>query len=61
MADLRDWLLEVDKAGQLRTIDGADWDQEIGCVTYLNTRRKNCPALLFDRIKGYPAAVEMCS
>lgn len=57
MADtnLRDWLEEVEKAGKLMRIDGADWDLEIGGITELNHKRKEYPALLFDKIKGYPA------
>lgn len=52
--DLRDWLLKVEEVGELRRVDEADWNLEIGVITELNTRRKNSPALLFDQIKGYP-------
>lgn len=49
--DLRSWLKMVEEIGELRLIEGADWDQEIGCLTELN--KKGGPALLFDNIKGY--------
>ncbi|MBI4187501.1 MAG: UbiD family decarboxylase [Chloroflexi bacterium] len=52
--DLRDWLKKAEAIGKLKRIEGADWDQEIGAVTALNLKRKDCPALLFDNIKGYP-------
>lgn len=52
--DLRDWLLQVDELGELRRMDGADWDLEIGTITEINTRKSDAPALLFDRIEGYP-------
>jgi UbiD family decarboxylase len=52
--DLRDWLVNVEGIGELRRVNGADWNVEIGVITELNTRRKNSPALLFDHIKGYP-------
>lgn len=52
--DLRDWLQKVEGVNELKRIDGADWDLEIGCLTELNWKRQNGPALLFDRIKGYP-------
>ncbi len=55
IADLRDWLEEVDKMGELKKIDGADWDLEVGCITGLNAKRKDSYALLFDSIKGYPS------
>ena len=52
--DLRDWLKKVEALGKLRRIEGADWDLEIGTATALNLRKKDCPVLLFDNIKGYP-------
>jgi UbiD family decarboxylase len=39
----------------LKRIEGADWDLEIGCITDLNVKKRDCPALLFDNIKGYPS------
>ncbi len=52
--DLRDWLVEVERTGQLRRVEGADWDLELGAIAHLNNRRGAPVALLFDRIKGYP-------
>lgn len=53
--DLRAWVAEVDKMGQLLRIDGAHWDLEIGALTELICReRKDRPAILFDHIPGYP-------
>jgi UbiD family decarboxylase len=52
--DLRQWLEKAEHMGQLRNIDGLDWDLEIGAASALNAKRKNCPALLFDNIGGYP-------
>lgn len=53
--DLRDWLEEVLEIGELKTIDGAHWDQELGYLRYLaRTRDCNCPAVLFDNIVDYP-------
>ncbi len=31
--DLRSWMAEVENLGELKRIDGADWDVEIGAVT----------------------------
>src|SRR5207248_2380707 len=31
--DLRDWMAAVDRIGELKHIDGADWDVEIGTIT----------------------------
>ncbi len=61
MDDLRDWLGEVDRMGELRRIEGADWDLEIGCLTALNWKRRGGPALLFDKIKGYAEGFRVVS
>jgi 4-hydroxy-3-polyprenylbenzoate decarboxylase len=54
--DVRGWIEEVDRMGQLKRIEGADWDLEIGAlVEIVGRENKNRPALLFDNIKGYPA------
>ena len=55
MPDLRTWLDEVDKLGQLMTVDGVDWDLELSTLTeIINERSKTRPAIVFDRIKNYP-------
>lgn len=59
--DLRNWLAKVDKLEELRTVEGADWRQEIGAVTHLNGKRTDGPALLFDRIKDYPKGFRVLS
>ena len=54
---LRGWLEAVDKMGELRKVDGADWDVEMGAVTHMLTEksRGSAPAILFDSVPGYPA------
>jgi UbiD family decarboxylase len=52
--DLRPWLAEVEKLGELRHVDGADWNLELGAISELNVKKAAPPALLFDKIKGYP-------
>jgi 4-hydroxy-3-polyprenylbenzoate decarboxylase len=54
--DLRQYLSNVDELGELKTIYGVDWDKEMGGITEILYREKaeNSPALMFDRIKGYP-------
>ena len=55
MADLRSWLDEVNNLGQLMTVNNADWDLELSTLTELiNERSKVRPAIVFDKIKGYP-------
>lgn len=51
--DVRDYIKVLEKANWLKKVEGADWNGEIGAVCELNSER-NGPALLFDRVKGYP-------
>ena len=53
--DLRDWIRQVDGFGELKGVEGADWNLEIGVITEVAARLENSPAVLFDRIQGYPA------
>src|SRR5205807_8586309 len=53
--DLRSWIDEVEKLGELARINGADWDGEIGAITELGHHRgEKSKAILFDQIKVYP-------
>jgi len=53
--DVREWIQRVDEMGELKVIEGADWNLEIGALAVLASKQKeNSPALLFDRIKDYP-------
>ena len=52
--DLRDWIQKVDELGELRRVDGADWNLEMGAITEVYARNEPYPAILFDKIKDYP-------
>lgn len=53
--DLREWLEQVERLGELRRIDGADWDLEIGAIADMARKEsKTPPCILFDSIQGYP-------
>ena len=53
--DLRNWLEEVEKIGELlRISEEVDWDQEMSAIAYLTGKEVGSPALLFENIKGYP-------
>jgi UbiD family decarboxylase len=52
--DLRPWLDEIRKLGELKDVRGADWNLELGAISELNVKKDVPPALLFDEIKGYP-------
>lgn len=54
--DLREFLDLVKSLGELKTISNVHWDKEMGAITEIVYREKpiNSPALLFDKIPGYP-------
>ena len=51
--DLRSFIGLLESMGEIRKVEGADWNLEIGGLTELLSEKRG-PALLFDRIKGYP-------
>ncbi len=55
VGDLRAWLSAVDALGELRTVRGASWRNEIGAASDLNVRARRPAALLFDDIVDYPS------
>ncbi|MDZ4247600.1 MAG: UbiD family decarboxylase, partial [Dehalococcoidia bacterium] len=54
MSDLRTWIKQIEDVGELKKVENAHWDLEIGCLTALNARQEKPPALLFDNIVDYP-------
>ena len=52
--DLREWLKVVEDTGELRCVEGATWQEDIGMATELLNHTPQAPAALFDSIPGYP-------
>jgi UbiD family decarboxylase len=52
--DLREYIDAIDRLGELRMVNGADCDLEIGAITEVAARANKPKALLFDDIRGYP-------
>ena len=54
--DLRDWLELVDSFGELKKVDGVDWNLEMGTLAEIFAResKTGTPAVLFDNVPGYP-------
>jgi 4-hydroxy-3-polyprenylbenzoate decarboxylase len=57
--NLREFIAEVEKLGALRRVTDADPHVELGGITEVAAGLPECPALLFDNIKGYPAGVRV--
>ena len=50
--DLREFIEDVERIGELKKVEGADPEVEIGAITEVAAGSPSCPMLLFDRIKG---------
>jgi UbiD family decarboxylase len=51
--DLRTWLAEMEKLGEVKLVRGAHWNLELGAISELNVKKDAPPALLFDEIEDY--------
>lgn len=52
--DMRQWIEQAKKIKELKTIEGADPNIEVGTMVQINGRNEG-PALLFDKLKGCKA------
>lgn len=53
--DLRQWITEIERIGEIRRLEQAHWDLEIGTIcSIINDGRSQAPAILFDNIPDYP-------
>jgi 4-hydroxy-3-polyprenylbenzoate decarboxylase len=59
-ADLRSFIDQLRELGELRFIEEADWNLEIGALTEI-LGEKEGPVLLFDNIKGYAPGFRVLS
>src|SRR5579884_3499005 len=59
--DLRDWLQAVDALGELRHVEGASWEEDIGRIAEMLHHTEESPAVLFDAIPGYPGGTASSS
>ena len=57
--DLRGFIEQVDQLGALRRIEGADPLYEVGGITEVAAGSPECPAVLFDSLKGFPRGVRI--
>jgi UbiD family decarboxylase len=50
--DLREWMDQAEKIGELKTVDGADLHLEVGTMVQIDGKNEG-PALLFSKLKGH--------
>jgi len=52
--DLREWIEEADKLGELVRANDYSWQEDIGMAAELLQHDAKAPVALFDKIPGYP-------
>ena len=52
--DLREWLAEAERLGEVRTVRDASWQEEIGLVAEAILRAENGPCVVFEDIQDCP-------
>jgi 4-hydroxy-3-polyprenylbenzoate decarboxylase len=52
--DLREWLVLADQLGEVRTVQGASTEEDIGLAAEAVLRAENGPCVVFDEIPGCP-------
>jgi UbiD family decarboxylase len=52
--DLREWLVQAEKLGEVRYVHGATWEEDIGLAAEAMLRAENGPCVVFDEIPGCP-------
>jgi UbiD family decarboxylase len=52
--DLRQWLERAELLGEVRTVRGASWQEDIGLAAEAILRAENGPCVVFDEVPGCP-------
>ena len=50
--DLREWIAEAEKLGEIRHVKGATWQEDIGMATELVQHDENAPCVIFEDVPG---------
>ena len=48
--DLREWLAIAERLGEVRTVKGANWQEDIGLAAEAVLRAENGPCVVFEDI-----------
>src|SRR5215468_9770660 len=52
--DLREWIASAERLGEVRTVTGATWQEDIGLAAEAVLRAENGPCVIFDDVPGCP-------
>jgi 4-hydroxy-3-polyprenylbenzoate decarboxylase len=53
-SDLRQWIAEAEKVGEIKRLKGLTWEREIGMVSAMLQRAHQAPCAIFEDIPGVP-------
>ena len=62
--DLRDLLVRIEEMGELQRLEGVSWNLEMGALSEMvcqEAREGKSPALLFEKVPGFPDGVRVLS
>ena len=57
--DLREWLEIAERMGEVRHIEGATWQEDIGLVAEAILRAESGPCVVFDNVPGCPKGLAL--
>ena len=52
--DLREWIVEAEKLGEVKVVEGASWQRDIGLAAEVVLHNENAPCIIFDNVEGCP-------
>ena len=58
--DLREWLAHAERLGEVRTVKGANWQEDIGLAAEAILRAENGPCVVFDDMPGCAQGLPRC-
>jgi UbiD family decarboxylase len=53
-ADLREWIAQAEKLGEIRKVSGASWQEDIGMAAEIVLHSETAPCVIFDDVPGCP-------
>jgi 4-hydroxy-3-polyprenylbenzoate decarboxylase len=57
--DMREWIKEAEKLGEVKVVDGLSWESDIGEVAEVVLHDENAPCIIFDNVQGCPPGFRM--
>ena len=57
--DMREWIKEAEKLGEVKVVKGLSWEKDIGEVAEVVLHNENAPCIIFDDVPGCPPGFRM--